>query len=109
MKGLSDHHDLFPKLPVDLATFEAAVNAYKAAIPVALDGSRTLVTRGAYRFDGAPGPAHVVTALQGNGWVFRSRHVIRLEVTQNDAPYLRLDNLPSTIGYGSVQLRLPTP
>ena len=41
LKGLADHHDLFPKLPVDLATYEAAINAYKASIPAALDGSRT--------------------------------------------------------------------
>ena len=41
LKGLGAHLDLFPKLPVDLATFEAAVNTYKAAIPAALDGSRS--------------------------------------------------------------------
>ena len=45
LKGLSDHHDLFPKLPVDLATFAAAVNAYKAAIPLALDGSRSAIAQ----------------------------------------------------------------
>ena len=40
LKGLQGHLDLFPKLPVDLATFETAINAYKGAIPAALDGSR---------------------------------------------------------------------
>ena len=40
-KGLAAHQDIFPRLPVDLATYEAAINAYKAAIPAALDGSRT--------------------------------------------------------------------
>jgi hypothetical protein len=41
LTGLQGHPDLFPKPPVDLATYEAAMNAYKAAIPAALDGSRT--------------------------------------------------------------------
>jgi hypothetical protein len=41
LKGLGAHLDVFSKLPVDLATFEAAVNAYKAAIPASLDGSRS--------------------------------------------------------------------
>ena len=41
LKGLSAHPDLFPHLPADLATYEAGINAYKAAIPAALDGSRT--------------------------------------------------------------------
>jgi len=30
-------------------------------------------------------------------------------VTQNDAPYLRVDNLASAIVYSSVRLTLPTP
>jgi hypothetical protein len=76
---------------------------------VAPNGSATLVTRGAYRFTGSPGAASIDTALQGNGWDFLAGHTIRLEVTQNDAPYLRLDNLASAIAYASVMLTLPTP
>jgi hypothetical protein len=34
---------------------------------------------------------------------------MRLEVAQNDARYLRLDNLPSTVPYTAVILNLPTP
>jgi predicted acyl esterase len=67
------------------------------------------VTRGAYRFSGAPGVASIDTAVQGNGWDFLAGHTIRLEVTQNDAPYLRPDNLVSAIVYSSVTLTLPTP
>jgi acetyl esterase/lipase len=76
---------------------------------VAPDGTATLVTRGAYRFSGAPGVASIDTALQGNGWDFLAGHTIRLEVSQNDAPYLRPDNLASAIVYSSVTLTLPTP
>ena len=42
-----------------------------------------------------------------NGWVFRASHTIRLEAVQNDAPYLRADNLASAITYQSVALDLP--
>jgi hypothetical protein len=40
LKGLAAHLDIFTKLPVDPPTYEAGINAYKAAIPTALDGSR---------------------------------------------------------------------
>jgi acetyl esterase/lipase len=76
---------------------------------LAADGSATLVTRGAYRFNGLPGAASIDTTLQGNGWDFLAGHTIRLQVTQNDAPYLRLDNLASSILFTSVTLTLPTP
>ena len=76
---------------------------------VAPDGSATLVTRGAYRFIGSPGAVIIELPLQGNGWDFVVGHTIRLEVTQNDAPYLRVDNAASAIVYKSVRLTLPTP
>jgi predicted acyl esterase len=76
---------------------------------IAPDGSRTLITRGAFRISSLPGAMAIDTALQGNGWDFLAGHTIRLEVTQNDAPYLRLDNLASSIVYDSMTLTLPTP
>jgi len=78
---------------------------------VADDGSRTLVTRGTYRLTGGPATVSIDSCLQGNGWDFASTHRIRLEVTQSDAPYLRMDThpIPSAITYGSVTLTLPTP
>jgi acetyl esterase/lipase len=76
---------------------------------VGSDGSAKLVTRGVYRFNGAPGLTIIDATLQGNGWDFQAGHSIRLEVTQTDAPYLRPDNLASTIAYASVTLTLPTP
>jgi predicted acyl esterase len=96
---------------VHLAT---ALNAIDAEIDPILwdvgpDGLATLVTRGAYRFRGSPGAATIDLPLQGNGWSFLAGHTIRLEVTQNDTPYLRVDNLASAIVYRSVRLTLPTP
>jgi ABC-2 type transport system ATP-binding protein len=74
---------------------------------VAPDGGATLVTRAAYRWTGAAGPISITYALQGNGWFFAAGHQLRIQVTQNDAPYLRLDNYPSAITYSSMTLTLP--
>src|SRR5437867_1978345 len=41
LKGLSDNAAIFPKPPVELAAYQAAIEAYEAAIPAALDGSKT--------------------------------------------------------------------
>ena len=90
----------------EINTVDAEINT--RLWDVALDGTMTLVTRGAYRFNGAPGFVSIDTALQGNGWTFIPKHRIRLEITQNDAPYLRTDNLPSVIGYSGLTLTLPT-
>ena len=75
---------------------------------VAADGSATLVTRGAYRWTGSSGPAAISYALLGNGWRFGAGHQLRIQVTQNDTPYLRVDNYQSAVSYQSVQLTLPT-
>ncbi|HEY2543617.1 MAG TPA: CocE/NonD family hydrolase [Gaiellaceae bacterium] len=75
------------------------------------DGSKTLVTRGEYRLSTAAGdPAIGIlkTSLYGNDWVFPAGDTIVLQVTQNDAPYLRSDNEPSAIAWAGVTLDLPT-
>ncbi|MGH3008345.1 MAG: CocE/NonD family hydrolase [Gaiellaceae bacterium] len=75
------------------------------------DGSKTLVTRGEYRLSTASGDkatGTLNTYLYGNDWVFPAGDKILLQVTQNDAPYLRPDNLPSSIAWSKVTLNLPT-
>ena len=75
------------------------------------DGSKTLVSRGEYRLSTAAGdPASGVlrTYLSGNDWVFPAGDTIVLQVTQDDAPYLRPDNEPSTITWSGMTLGLPT-
>jgi len=99
-------------LGAPVVTFGLALSGTDAEVntrlwDVAPDGSRTLVTRGAFRFAGASGPTTVAYPLWGNGWVFRAGHTIRLEAVQNDAPYLRADNLASAITYQSVALDMP--
>ncbi len=70
-------------------------------------GTATLVTRGAYRYQGAPGPAPFSTQLYGGAWTLQPGHRLRLEVSQDDAPYVRPDNLPSAFSWASASLVLP--
>ena len=75
---------------------------------IAPDGSATLVTRGAYRWTVSTDAASITYALLGSGWKFVAGHQLRIQVTQNDMPYLRLDNYQSSAVYSSMQLILPT-
>src|SRR2546425_12077460 len=43
LKGLNENARVFPKPPIELAAYQAAIDAYEAAIPAALDGSKTAV------------------------------------------------------------------
>jgi hypothetical protein len=45
LQGLTAHADLFSALPVDLKTFGGGITTYKAAIPAALDGSKTAIAQ----------------------------------------------------------------
>jgi hypothetical protein len=77
---------------------------------VAPGGTKTLVTRGEYRLavvGGDPASGTIETKLYGNAWRFVPGHLVQLQVTQLDAPYLRPDNLASAIGYGAIRLLLP--
>jgi predicted acyl esterase len=75
------------------------------------DGSKTLVSRGEYRLSTAAGDktsGTLTTYLYGNDWVFPKGDSIVLQVTQNDSPYLRPDNEPSSISWTGLTLVLPT-
>jgi pimeloyl-ACP methyl ester carboxylesterase len=91
--------------------------AYRATAPdfelnsriwdVAPNGSRTLVTRGAYRGGPSLGPATVVYELFGNAWRIRPGHTLQLELLQDDSTFLRADNVPSTVTVEHVGVELP--
>jgi dienelactone hydrolase len=75
-------------------------------------GPAYLMTRGTYRFDTLNGydtaAGTIRLPLFGNHWRLATGHKIRLDLTQVDEPYLRPNNLPSSITYGSPVLVLPT-
>jgi predicted acyl esterase len=74
---------------------------------VARDGSRTLVTRGAYRGGPSLGPKTIRYELFGNAWRIRPGHRLELELLQDDSTFLRADNVPSTVTVEHVGVRLP--
>jgi hypothetical protein len=75
-------------------------------------GPAFLMTRGTYRIDtlnGYDSPTGTIRLpLFGNDWRLAPGHEIRLDLTQVDQPYLRPNNLSSSITYGSPALTLPT-
>ena len=71
----------------------------------------TLVSWGAYRsaaYDGDPTAGILRVELFGNQWHFAPGDQVELQISQADAPYLRPDNLASTITWSSPRLVLPT-
>ena len=69
------------------------------------DGSQVLVDRGTRRLTAAGGTA--VFDLQGNGWRFRRGDRLRLELAQDDEPYLKASTVPSSLTLKGVVLVLP--
>jgi X-Pro dipeptidyl-peptidase C-terminal non-catalytic domain/X-Pro dipeptidyl-peptidase (S15 family) len=69
------------------------------------DGTQVMVDRGPYRVTSATGPA--TFELHGNGWRFEPGHKIRIELSQDDAPYLKTSEVVSTITVDGVRLRIP--
>jgi cephalosporin-C deacetylase-like acetyl esterase len=74
---------------------------------VAQDGSKTLVTRGAYRGGPSLGPVTIVYELFGNAWRVQPGHTLELELLQDDSTFLRADNVPSSVTIENLALELP--
>jgi predicted acyl esterase len=69
------------------------------------DGSQVLVDRGVHMLTTASGP--VVVDLHGNGWRFPTGHRIRLELTQDDDPYVKSSSRPGSLTISGVRLAIP--
>jgi predicted acyl esterase len=69
------------------------------------DGTAVMMDRGVRRVNDPNG--QTVFPLQGNGWRFLKGHRIRIELTQNDAPYVRQSNSPSSLLISGVKLEIP--
>lgn len=72
------------------------------------DGTAVMVDRGPRRIDPArDGTEKVTFQLHGNGWRFPAGHRIRLELMQDDDPYLKRSDPPSSMTLTSARLVLP--
>jgi hypothetical protein len=74
---------------------------------LAPDGSRVLVSRGAYRLETSQANQPILLQLNGNGYRFEPGHVPQLELLGSDAPYLRPSNAPFTVAVVNVEVELP--
>ena len=75
---------------------------------VAADGSaQGLVTRGTYRSLDPPGAHRARFQIAPQGYRFPAGHLVRLEVTANDAPYYQTSNVPAVVSVAGVTLTLP--
>jgi hypothetical protein len=75
-------------------------------------GCPVLITRGTYRLDvtgGYDSPAgQIRIPLFGNHYQFPVGHKLRLDLTEQDAPYLRPSNSANTLTFTDPTLTLPT-
>ena len=69
------------------------------------DGTQVLMDRGVHRLEDLNGTT--VLPLHGAGWRFAAGHRIRIELTQNDGPFVRPSNQPSSLLISAVRMELP--
>ena len=69
------------------------------------DGTQVLVDRGVYTFADASGTA--VLDLHGTAWRFSKGHRVRLELAQDDDPYVRHADQAATVTVTGAGLSLP--
>ncbi len=69
------------------------------------DGTAVMVDRGVRRISEASGS--VAYELHGNGWRFQKGHRIRIEVAQDDNPFVKNATPPSSATLSRVDLRVP--
>jgi dienelactone hydrolase len=72
------------------------------------NGEAVLVDRGTRRISSAESGAGQITyELHGNGWRFDPGHRIRIEIAQDDFPFVRSSSVPSSTTLDGVSLRVP--
>jgi hypothetical protein len=81
-------------------------------LDIAPDGAKQLVTRGTYMLDAVSGEASLGTAdvmipTYGNVWESAPDHVLQLEITNLDSPYVSPSRIPSITEISGVRLDIP--
>jgi hypothetical protein len=71
---------------------------------VAPNGEALMVDRGVQRVSHA---STLTYQLHGNGWLFPAGHRIRIEIAQDDSPFVRFSTPPSSTSLSAVRLRIP--
>jgi hypothetical protein len=98
-----------PVVDLDFATTAPDTQLHVRMWDVAPDGSaQGLVTRGTYRSLDAPGAGRQARfQLDPQGYRFPAGHLLKVEVTANDAPFFQVSNVPAAVTVERLEVTLP--
>jgi predicted acyl esterase len=98
-----------PIVNVDVAVSGLSAEVAARLWEITPGGTQTLVTRTVYRIeDAAPtGNDHLSFELWPQAWQFQAGDQLKLELTQDDQPVWRPDNLASSLSFTNLDLALP--
>jgi hypothetical protein len=100
-----------PTITLQASTDAARVQLNVRLFDVEPGGARQLISRGTYTLDsgglGAIGTVQVTIRTQGNLWRAASNHMLQLEVSNADAPYMAPSRIGSETQISNVQLDIP--
>ena len=91
------------RVPYEASGGELQLNA--RLYDVSPDGAATMVDRGFRTLTASRGTAEL--DLLGNGWRFERSHRIRVELAQDDDPYVKASTIPSSMTLAGVTLSIP--
>lgn len=100
-----------PTIALKASTLSPRVQLNVRLFAVAPDGTRSLLTRGTYTLDsgfGTPiGNEKLTITTYGNVWNASADHVLRVEISNLDSPYISPSKVPSVTEISHVTLNLP--
>jgi ABC-2 type transport system ATP-binding protein len=96
-----------PTVSVRAATTGPRVQLNVRLVDVAPDGTKQLITRGTLILEELPSRLDVVIPTYGNLWQAAPDHVLQLEITTLDSPYLAPSRVPSATRISRVRLEIP--
>jgi hypothetical protein len=90
-------------VPYEASGSELQLNARLYDVPP--EGNPAMVDRGFRTLTEQNGSAEM--HLMGNGWRFERGHRVRIELAQDDDPFLKASTIPSRMALDDVTLRIP--
>lgn len=98
-----------PAVNVDVAVTGLSAEVAARLWEIDASGNQTLVSRTVYRIEETSPAAteHLAFELWPQAWQFQPGDQLKLELTQDDSPVWRPDNLPSSLSFSNLDLALP--
>jgi hypothetical protein len=98
-----------PSVNVDVAVTGESAEVAARLWEIDGAGNQTLVTRTVYRLEETTPTTndHLHFELWPQAWQFQAGDTLKLELTQDDSPVWRPDNLASSLSFSNLDLALP--